>query len=60
MAQSSFSRVNNVKIDDDFLIGRHELPEDDAGQVKQLLACDRLRLVSVLVGKVNNLKENKT
>jgi len=50
------SIINDVKVNDNLLVGRDELAVGNPGHVKQLLACNRLRLVSVFVRKINDLR----
>ena len=49
------SSVNDVKVDDNFFVGRDELAVGNSGHVKQLLARNRLRLVGMFVRKINDL-----
>ena len=52
----SFLSVDNIKVDHNLVVGRHELSEGNAGQTEQLLAGNSLGLVCVFVRKVNDLK----
>ncbi len=49
------SRINDVKVNDNLLVGRDELAVGNPGHVEQLLARNRLRLFSVFVRKINDL-----